>query len=195
MTGRYGCEGTATVYEDMIFNTARDGILYALSMDGRILWKFETREVPGEPCVHDGKLYIGGGDFLMHCLDLKGKEMWRFKTTGYVWHQNITVGNKLIFGSWDCNLYCVNKDTGELIWKFNTGSSPCNVPKTYEGYEVVMSIPESSLEEESLKNYSISFTEDGMRDTSQYKSEITYQSGNTYRERGKYQVDSDKEGF
>lgn len=194
ITGRYGCEGTATVYNDMIFNTARDGGLYTLDMNGRLIWKFMTREVPGEPCVHDGKLYIGGGDFSMYCLSLEGKELWRFKTRGYVWHQNIKVGNNIIFGSWDCNLYCVDADTGELVWKFNTGGSPCVVPKTYEGYEIQVNIPESSAEEIDTKKYDLKFAlEEDTPDF--YKSRITYQVSTQYASKGKYQVDSDEEAL
>jgi outer membrane protein assembly factor BamB len=195
LLGQYGCEGTATIHGDVIYNAARNGVLYAVSTDGELLWKFVTREVPGEPCVHGDKLYIGGGDFFMYCLSLAGKELWRFKTQGYVWHQNIKVGKNLVFGSWDCNLYCVDADTGQLVWKFGTGGSPCPVPPTYEGYEMRIRLPVAQAEDgDSRKTYDLDLPDEELG-TSAYKSRITYQISTHYAEKGKYQVDSDEEAF
>lgn len=195
LLGQYGCEGTATIHGDVIYNAARNGVLYAVSTEGVLLWKFVTREVPGEPCVHGERLYIGGGDFFMYCLSLDGKELWRFKTRGYVWHQNIMVGRNVVFGSWDCNLYCVDGETGELVWKFNTGGSPCPVPPTYEGYEMQMKIPEAEIREERKKTYELDFVEQRESSSSFYRTGTEYHASNQYREKGKYQIDSDKEAF
>ncbi len=195
MLGQYGCEGTATIHGDVIYNASRNGVLYAVSTDGELLWKFVTREVPGEPCVHAGRLYIGGGDFFMYCLSLEGHELWRFKTNGYVWHQNTMLGKNLVFGSWDCNLYCVDAETGRLVWKFSTGGSPCPVPPTYEGYEMQLVLPpEGAVDEEKRKSYELDLPEEEDV-TSAYKSRMTYQISTHYGAKGKYMTDSDEEAF
>lgn len=35
----------------------------------------------------------------------------------------VTPGNTLVFGAWDRHLYCLDAGTGELLWKWNNGSS------------------------------------------------------------------------
>lgn len=193
--GTYGCEGTAMIHRDVIYNAARDGILYAVSTGGKLLWKFVTREVPGEPCVHRDRLYIGGGDYFMYCLGLDGKMLWRFRTNGYVWHQNIMVGHNLVFGSWDCNLYCVDAGTGRLVWKFNTGGSPCPVPPTYEGYEMQMRLPAGEPDAVvARKSYELDLPA-GEGGISPYRSMVTYQVSSRYVSRGRYQQDSGDGGF
>ena len=53
--------------------------------------------------------------------------LWKFKTDGFVSFLNEYHG-KLYFGSWDCHAYCLDMETGELIWNFKTSmSSPAKI--------------------------------------------------------------------
>jgi hypothetical protein len=132
---------------------------------------------------------------IMHCLDLKGKELWKFKTYGMVWMRVVFLDRIAYFTSWDCNLYAVNIDTQELVWKFRTEGSPCDISPPHESFELVMKVTEREVSEDSRKTYEFAEPVEEERSTSEYKSEITYQMGTAYRQKGKYQVDEKTEGF
>ena len=61
--------------KDRLYHVARDGILYALSMEGKILWKFVKQYPFGSPTISEGKIYVGSEDHNMYCLDMDGKEL------------------------------------------------------------------------------------------------------------------------
>ena len=185
------------IHEDMLIVSTRDGILYAFDLNGKMLWKNvgSEEDVLGVPRVFDGLLYVpSAGDWCMHCFDLNGRELWRFKTEGFVFEGSAKIGNRIVFGSWDCNLYCVDVDTKRLIWKFRAPGSPSYAPPPYESFEVDFEVPKSEVDESAKRQYDFHLESENLN-TSEYKSDITYQSGTTYREKGKYQIDSKTEEF
>jgi outer membrane protein assembly factor BamB len=193
--GQYGSCVAPVLHGDMILYSSRNGTMYAVDMQGKLLWKFFTREVIGIPCIHDGRIYVGSCDFCMHCLDLDGRELWRYKTDGYVWYKTVKIGRRLYFPSWDCFLYCFDTETRQVLWKFRTSGSPSPLPPPYEAFELELSIPEAMAEEERKKAYDLDMS--GAEDDAGrfYKSTITYQVRTQYQEKGKYQIDSDEEAF
>ncbi len=195
--GNYGMSSSPIIHGDMIIVSSRDGMLFALGLDGRVLWKYtlSDEDALGVPRVHNGLLYVpSAGDWCMHCFSLEGKELWRFKTNGFVFEGSVMVGNRIIFGSWDCNLYCVDVATRQLVWKFRAPGSPSYAPPPYESFEIDFEVPKSKIEDSAGKKYDFRLESENLN-TSEYKSDMTYQSGTTYRERGKYQVDEKTEGF
>jgi outer membrane protein assembly factor BamB len=192
--GHFGCEGQPGLYKDFIFYTSRDGMFYTLNMKGEILWKLKTKEVPGEPRAYEDKIYLGSDDHYMRCISLDGKVLWKFKAMHNVWYGVEKQGNKIIFGSWDCNVYCIDENTQKLIWKFHTGGSPAPIPESYAQFEMQMVLPEVQVEEKK-KSYDLILDEESNENTSTYKSRITYQISTQYGAKGKYQVDSMEEEF
>ncbi len=191
--GQYGCEATTSLFDGVLYNPCRDGILYAVTTEGKLLWKYVTKEVTSVAIRHGDRIYMGSSDHFMHCLSLDGKLLWKYKAQGNVWYENRMIGKNLIFGSWDCNVYCLDTETMQLVWKFNTGGSPAPMPTAYEYFEMEMKLTEQSFEEkEKSYDIGISFEEEN---TSSYKSEITYQMNTTYMKKGKYQVDGSEEEF
>jgi len=67
----------------------------------------------------DGKVYFGSTvDHQVHCVDLaSGRELWTFFTGGPVRLAPTVAGNRLLFGSDDGRVYCVDKLTGALQWE------------------------------------------------------------------------------
>ena len=49
--------------------------------------------------------------------------LWSCKTEGGIASSPIILENTIYFGSKDGNLYAIHKDTGEVIWKYNVGTS------------------------------------------------------------------------
>jgi outer membrane protein assembly factor BamB len=189
--GQYGCCAAPVIHGEMVLATSRNGIMYAFGTDGKPLWKYATTDNAGIPKVHDGRIYVGSCDYSVYCIGLDGKGLWKFKTNGYVWWEPAVCGDNLIFGSWDCFVYCISLSTRKLLWKFRTSGSPSYIPPANEAFEMELKIPESQAEEQSGKTYQLDFTEDGEKHGAFYKSRITYQVSTHYREKGKYQTVED----
>jgi outer membrane protein assembly factor BamB len=68
--------------------------------------------------VSDGRVYFGSTvDHQVHCIDLAtGEEVWTFFTGGPVRLAPTVAGDKLLFGSDDGRVYCLDKKTGALKW-------------------------------------------------------------------------------
>jgi outer membrane protein assembly factor BamB len=49
-----------------------------------------------------------------------GKGLWTFQTGAEVRSSPVIVGDRLLLGSYDTNLYCLSKRSGKLLWKFAT---------------------------------------------------------------------------
>ncbi len=194
-TAQYGNSYSPILHNEMMYIPTRDGTLLAITLDGKIKWKFAKMYIPSIPAINNNRIYVGFEDYCLYCLDLKGNVMWKFETQGSVWLTIAFSGNKVIFPSWDCNLYCIDDKTQKIIWKFRTGGSPSYIPPANEEFEVVIKRPEGTTTGEGgrEKRYDFRFGEED--NTSTYKSRITYQVSTQYASKGKYQVDSDEEAL
>jgi len=78
-----------------------------------------------EPVVMDGLIYIGSmvSDSVTAYHIETGKESWRFYTDGPVRFAPVAWQGKLYFTCDDGYLYCLNCQTGKLLWKFRGGPS------------------------------------------------------------------------
>lgn len=193
----YGLASSALVHGDMLLQPTRDGALIALTMDGKVIWKFKGNEedVMGVPIVHDERIYVGSyGDWCVFCLDMSGKELWRFKTSHGNYERPTVIGKNVIVASWDCNIYCLDTETQKLVWKFKAEGSPVELPPPHEAFEIETTIPQSEFNEEKKKSYDLKLDEDE-GDINFYKSRITYQVSTQYTAKGKYQIDSREEEF
>jgi outer membrane protein assembly factor BamB len=53
-------------------------------------------------------LYVGSTDQILYCLDAEsGRELWRFKTGGAITATPSIIGDLLLIGSMDHNLYAI----------------------------------------------------------------------------------------
>lgn len=194
LTGMYGMSSGPVLYRGILYQGCRDGILYALTPEGKMKWKFVTRLMVIPVAAHNNRIYLGSGDYNLYCLDLSGKELWRFPTQKDLIGQFTIHDGKILFGSYDCHLYAVDLDSGSLAWKFRTQGSPCYVPPPFELFEVVFRTGEPE-QEEAKKHYDLNIEAGGEEREGAYKSRVTYQTSTRYREKGKYQVDSREEEF
>ena len=193
--GQYGACTAPVIHRDVLYQAGRDGILYAVSLEGKLIWKYVTKDNVGVPNIVGDRIYLGSCDYSIHCIDLQGRKLWNFKTEGYVWWRSALIGKRLLFGSWDCHVYCIDIDERQPIWKFKTSGGPSPIPPANEAFELVLKIPKRTREEEKKKTYDLDMVGEEEQSTSAYKSRITYQVSTQYSEKGKYQIDSDEEAF
>ncbi len=194
-TGTYGNTASPILHNDHLFLNTRDGTLFALTLDGKKVWKKSKQTMFSIPNVYEDRLYVGGDDKILHCIGLDGKELWNFETQDLVWMQPSFKERIVYFTSWDCNLYAVNIDTHRLLWKFRAAGSPSYVSPPQEIFELQMKISDNVIEEEEKKTYDMKFEREDELNTSEYQSMLTYQISTQYSSKGKYQVDEKTEGF
>lgn len=118
-------------------------ILFCLSEQGEEVWRFMTGDgMVVIPSVVNDTIFIGSYDKNVYAIGMNGKLKWKIITGGIVGSPLIFSENKVLFTSYkrswkeapkaknpvlyfpsaDNNLYAVD-DNGNVIWKFNRGSS------------------------------------------------------------------------
>lgn len=106
-----------------------DGSVYCLSTGGKLLWKVKRdASVLGAPLISGDTVFIGGSDHRFGAFRLgDGSALWSFEgVQGPIVSKPVLYKDLLIFGAWDRHLYALNRQTGQLDWKWNNGSSVIN---------------------------------------------------------------------
>ncbi len=181
-SGKYGNCFSPVFMGDMILNASRDGIFYALDMNGKEIWRFRTGGVIGvTAALRKGKIYFGSEDGNMYCLNGNGKELWRFKTSGPAWSPPVFLNKKACFGSWDCHLYCADAETGEKVWSFPTSTQvTSNLAPPYEAWKAEIKTEAHEPESEGEREINVGDTGSSEYSTgSEYsvKSEYVIETG------------------
>src|SRR5262245_51287581 len=115
-------ESTPAIVDGVCYLADMDGKLYALNLsDGKELWNYKIDGgFIASPSVRGELLYIGDIDGKFYAFNRKsgGEPKWTFQGDAQIdsganfWKEN------LLFGSQDANLYCLNAESGKLVWKF-----------------------------------------------------------------------------
>ena len=194
-TGFYGNDTSPQVHENILYHATRGGNLFAITLEGKIVWKCATKHHFALPAFHEGKIYVGSEDKNMHCFSLEGKRLWSYRTNDIVFVSPVFHDGKIIFASWDCNVYSVDLETRLLAWKFKADGSPSYLAPIEDGFEFIISSDNFVEEGEKKKRYDFNITDETDHNVSAYKSRVTYQMSTQYSSKGKYQVDSQEEEF
>jgi outer membrane protein assembly factor BamB len=103
------------------------GQVYGVDINGNrsFAYRFDTA-VEATPMIHDSVLYIGRIDGYMSALSLARRDtLWNFETLGQISASpNIARfegRTALVFGSYDNYLYCLDKENGREIRRFESG--------------------------------------------------------------------------
>lgn len=119
-------KASPVVAGDRIIVGGMDGAVYALDLNGKLIWKFETGNgIEAPALVLDQMVYVGNLTGILYALRLSdGKEMWQYKTEGQIsgavnWWKNGKT-TRLVFGSYDYYLHCVDALTGKGLWKYES---------------------------------------------------------------------------
>ncbi len=183
-TGKYGNSGAPFFHEGRIYSGCRDGTVYCLDTNGKEIWRFETGSIVVQVAVRNQKIYFGNEEGDFYCLDLKGKEIWRIRTSGGNYTEPLYVDGRIYFGSMDCRLYCVDSESGEEIWRFETSTLvKSDIGKPYDMFEVVIKKERTEEEIEEEEKYEVDFSK-GLRD--EYDSKNEYQVKIEYQQKMKY---------
>ncbi len=118
---------TPAVENNLVVIASTDNSIYCLNAtNGKLAWKFETQKpIVANPLIKNGLVYIGSSDGHFRAINLKdGKLKWEYdEVKGFVVTTPLFYNNKIYFGSWGTEFYCLDAGTGAPIWKWNNGSS------------------------------------------------------------------------
>lgn len=148
------------VHDNILYMGNQDGTMQAISaLNGSILWKFNTSgAINSTPAISNEKLTFLSMDGYFYSIHAtSGKLLWKFKTDGeskfkvkdyytgefkpdfwdFYLSSPIIHNDVVYFGSSDSNLYALNLNTGELVWKFKTMASIHSSPAYYNNKIIV----------------------------------------------------------
>lgn len=98
--------------------------------DGALKWKALTRHpVFSSPVIGGGRLYCGEGlhednDCKLYCLDAQtGQTVFVVPTRGHVEAAPTLVGDRVLFSAGNEGFYCIQAESGKLIWHSQCGHS------------------------------------------------------------------------
>ncbi|XP_022607126.1 acyl-CoA synthetase family member 4 [Seriola dumerili] len=116
------------------------GHLLCLHPDsGEVLWSVR-RDVPffSSPNASSGGVAIGSVDGNICCFSNTGKLVWQFPTKGPVFSSPCVTPDqrRLLCGSHDGHLYCLNCADGSLVWTFRTSGKVYSSPCVFDGSAV-----------------------------------------------------------
>jgi len=164
---RKGILSSPVVSHDKILFGCRDGILYCIGKDGKLLWKMDHKVswVISTVAIKDSFVVTGTSDgrFVQAVNINTGKEIWRRQTNTLHWSSPLIVNNCVYIGGFDGNEYCFDLLTGKRISKFQTGgiilsSAVFDNDQLYfgsdDGYLYCLSgHPDSRLNPDKLKRF------------------------------------------
>lgn len=112
------------VAEDLVYLGGNNGTFYAVELGtGRLRWKHEIGGgFLASAAVQAGRVYVGDVDgkfFAWNAAD--GAPLWQFEAGGTIDNAaNVFSADErlhVLFGSQDMNLYCLDGESGEPIWR------------------------------------------------------------------------------
>ena len=126
-----GFQGSAAVVDGVVYVGCRDSHLYAVdAKTGKEKWNFSTglSWVITSPAVHDGKVYFATSDSsLWYVVDAAtGKELKQQKSKAYLWSSPAIAGDVVYQGVFNGTLEARDRDSGELLWTFQTEAAKLN---------------------------------------------------------------------
>jgi outer membrane protein assembly factor BamB len=127
--------GLAAVTEDALFVGGYDGILYALSPEGDLLWQERVGDaIVGGPTVVGDTVLVGDSSGALYAFDIEEQlSRWVFLAGDKVWSSPAVAEGVAYIGSLDHNVYAVNVANGSELWRFSTGGAVTASPLVVKG--------------------------------------------------------------
>ncbi|MEM9399791.1 MAG: PQQ-binding-like beta-propeller repeat protein [Verrucomicrobiota bacterium] len=121
-------KSTAVVANGRLFLGSDRGRFVALSLsEGELLWEFQVEDsIEGAAALVADLVIFGDGLGVVYALDqTDGSEKWRFTSEadvkGGINFAKLKNGSYgVVFGSYDSNVYCLEAESGETVWTFET---------------------------------------------------------------------------
>jgi outer membrane protein assembly factor BamB len=117
-----------------------DKYLHVVSLDGKRIGLVDLESyVIATVAPRDGLGYVGQQKGVMFCIDLDTRDIrWRAQQSDAAIYSTAAVDDKrVIYGSQDGNIYCLDRAGGKLLWNFPTGDMANGSPVIVGGLVLV----------------------------------------------------------
>lgn len=121
--------------ENMIFFTCQMGIVYCLSLNRELRWRFRARRgILAAPVIGKGFVFVGSLDNNFYALDLRsGWSAWKYRAGGPIISTAVVGEDTVFFGSVDGNVYALDAAEGRVVWRYETEGQVTGSPVCYNG--------------------------------------------------------------
>ncbi len=145
-------EGTAAIVDGVVYVGNYDEHLYAIDLKtGQQKWKYKAGPIKAPPSFYKGSVYVGDEEGVFHCVGARtGEKRWTFETSGEITSGANFSDDKIIFGSYDSTLYCLDLQ-GKKLWEVKT-EGPVNGSPVVVGGKTFVAGCDSSLHIINLKD-------------------------------------------
>lgn len=127
---RFGTGGpvlaSAAIVGGKVYVGSSDGTLYCLDLvTGSKIWAYRASDaIEAAITVVDNRVYFGSKDGWFYAVTLKGSLVWRYQAGGRIaggagWLEDPI---RILIGSYDGSLYCLDPEDGKLIWSYKTNN-------------------------------------------------------------------------
>ncbi|KAF2327413.1 PQQ-binding-like beta-propeller repeat protein [Flavobacterium nitrogenifigens] len=112
------------VKNNLVIGTIEGNLLGFDTQSGKQKWTIPVGGVlVGSPIVENNRVYTASSTAFICADAVTGKVIWQSNLpASYSQGTPLIQGDKIIFGVWDSYVYCLDKNTGKLIWKWNNGN-------------------------------------------------------------------------
>ncbi len=112
--------GGAAFWNNRLILASYDSFLYCLSMDGKELWKFQTRDrINCSPAIVDHFTFVAGCDSRLRVIDIRdGTETLAVDMNDYLIASPAVVDEFLYVGSHSGVVTALNWQSGEVRWRY-----------------------------------------------------------------------------
>lgn len=130
------------VSDGVTYWSDRRGVVRGVDATGTLVFTYDLQTaVEATPLIHDSVLYIGRIDGMMTALSLSQKDtLWTFESFGQIVGSPNLIdgadGKRIVFGSYDNFLYCLDANTGKLLSQYETGYYVNGTPALLDKYVI-----------------------------------------------------------
>lgn len=112
------------VKNNLVIGTIEGNLVGFDTQSGKQKWTIPVGGVlVGSPISENNKIYTASSTAFICADAVTGKVIWQNNLpASYSQGTPLIQGDKIIFGVWDSYVYCLDKNTGKLIWKWNNGN-------------------------------------------------------------------------
>ncbi|SCY65917.1 Predicted phosphohydrolases [Flavobacterium anhuiense] len=112
------------VKNNLVIGTIEGNLVGFDTQSGKQKWTIPVGGVlVGSPIAENNKIYTASSTAFICADAVTGKVIWQNNLpASYSQGTPLIQGDKIIFGVWDSYVYCLDKNTGKLIWKWNNGN-------------------------------------------------------------------------
>ncbi len=119
---------TPTISKELIYVGSRNRNIYCIDIHNReIIWKKNLQKSIEAPAlVLENKVIIGTTGGVLYCLDSNSEILWEYKTKNKIvsaanyFRDPINQQLRILVGSYDNCLHCIDFIHGNMIWKYET---------------------------------------------------------------------------